>query len=175
MVDLRRSEAADALDILGVDPSFVVHLDFEDGALSRSADGLADALADVLRETKPDQVLVTSHSDRHPDHVAVARTARTVTPLAGHDVKLYEFPIWQRVPAFVFARSAVGGVRNRAGVAQPHGRPTLVQTDAFLTVKERAIQAYESQLEHFPLGFIEDFLLPFESFLEVVPPRQSSK
>ena len=135
---------------------------------------MADALSDVLRATRPDQVLVTSHSDRHPDHVAAARTARTVVPHAGRAVKLYEFPIWQRFPALTFARSAAGGVRNRAGGARPHGRPILVRTDAFLAAKERAIQAYESQLEHFPLGFTEDFLLPFESFIEVVSQRRSS-
>jgi LmbE family N-acetylglucosaminyl deacetylase len=173
LIELRRSEAVHALGILGVDPSFITHLDFDDGSLSRHSDDLSDALADVLRTTKPDQVLVTSRSDRHPDHVAAAGAARAVVPHAGREVRLYEFPIWQRLPAFTCARGAAQGVWDRSGAPQPRGRPMLVRTDDYLTLKERAIRAYESQLDHFPLGFREDFLLPFEMLVEIAARRRS--
>ena len=171
LIELRRSEAVDALGNLGVDASSIVHLDFEDGFVSQRSDDVADAVSDVLRSTKPDQVLVTSLIDRHPDHAAAARAARTVVPRAGLGTKLYEFPIWQRFPAIGFARSAVRGAGSRPGDTQPRGRPILVPTDPFLLAKQRAIRAYKSQAEHFPQGFIEDFLLPFESFAEIVPQR----
>jgi hypothetical protein len=41
--------------------------------------------------------------------------------------------------------------------------------DGYLETKHGAIQAYASQLDHFPLGFTEDFLLPFECFAESFP------
>jgi hypothetical protein len=90
----------------------------------------------------------------------------------GCGVKLYEFPIWQRFPALTFARSAARGGWEARGEAQPQGRPILVRTDDFLALKGQAIRAYESQLDHFPLGFLEDFSLPFETFVHVAPRRQ---
>ena len=43
-------------------------------------------------------------------------------------------------------------------------RPRLVRTDGFLEQKRSAIDSSASQLPHFPVGFVEDFLLPFEAF-----------
>ncbi len=155
MLRLRRDEAARALGILGVDEAGVVHLDFEDGAMPQQQTQMAEALAGLLAERAPEQVLVTSAQDRHPDHVAVALAARAAAASAG-GVGVYEYAVWQRVPALTVARS--------------RRRPLLVSSGGFVEQKRASIGAYESQLPHFPPGFVDDFLLPFETFAQVVAP-----
>jgi LmbE family N-acetylglucosaminyl deacetylase len=155
MLRLRRDEAARALGILGVEEARLVHLDFEDGAMPQRQTQMAQALSGLLAEHAPQQVLVTSAQDRHPDHVAVALAARAAAVSAG-DVGVYEYAVWQRVPALTAARS--------------RRRPLLVSSEGFVEHKRAAIGAYESQLPHFPPGFVDDFLLPFEAFTEVVAP-----
>lgn len=169
LITLRRAEAARALDILGVPETCIVNWDFEDGELSSHADDITFELTDLVRTTTPDQVLVTSVRDRHPDHVAVARSTRAaLSPLARPPV-LYEYPIWQRVPALMVALEAAraGRGRRREGAPRAVARPRLVQAGEFLAKKSRAISAYESQLPHFPVGFVDDFLLAHESYWEI--------
>jgi LmbE family N-acetylglucosaminyl deacetylase len=168
-VALRRAEASRALRALGVDESAAVHLDFEDGELTPRLDQVADALVDLVQATTPQQMLVTSVNDRHPDHVAVGRAARAAVNRCNRPPRLYEYPIWQRIPAMNAVRDAARAVAaggNR--FPRPIARPRLVRTDEFRNAKQQAITAYESQLPHFPVGFVEDFLLPYESFTEIV-------
>jgi LmbE family N-acetylglucosaminyl deacetylase len=169
LVELRRTEAASALAVLGVDRSSITHCEFEDGDIVRHRDAVTDVLTELLRRHAPDQVLVTSADDRHPDHVAVAMAARTAVARSRERPALYEYPIWQRVPALNFARGALlaGRTPSAAQPPQSAGRPRYVRAQEFLVVKQQALGAYESQLPHFPLGFIDDFLLPFESFTEI--------
>lgn len=175
LVALRRAETSRALRTLGMDESDTVHLDFLDGELTARFDEVADALADLVRTTRPQQVLVTSVNDRHPDHEATGRAARTVMARFNRPPTLFEYPIWQRVPAVNVARDATRAAMTRRSDRSPRpiARPRLVRTDAFLPAKQRAIAAYESQLPHFPVGFVEDFLLPYESFTEIVVGAQS--
>lgn len=150
--EIRRNEARQALSILGVDLSCVRLWDFEDGSLTDHRGDIEEALGDVLRTVAPEQVMVTSASDRHPDHVAVAQATRRTVSRFAPSVPLLEYSIWQRVPALSIVR---------AGASE---RPVLVYTRGFLQSKLEAIAAYESQMPYFPLGFVDDFALPFESF-----------
>jgi LmbE family N-acetylglucosaminyl deacetylase len=159
MLQLRREEATRALSILGVEEDRVVHLDFEDGAMPQRHQEMTQALSGLVAEHAPQQVLVTSARDRHPDHAAVAHAVRAAAT-AG-DVGVYEYAVWQRVPALTVARAG--------------RRPLLVSSSGFVDRKEAAIAAYESQLPHFPAGFVEDFLLPFETFTQVVAPGSGSR
>ena len=155
MLLLRREEASRALDLLGVEPASVHHLDFVDGDMPGQHQAMTEALARLVRDHAPDQVLVTSARDRHPDHAAVARAVGAAATTA-RGVGVYEYAVWQRVPAMTVARSG--------------RRPLLVSSSDFSERKQAALAAYESQLPHFPRGFVEDFLLPFETFTEVVAP-----
>jgi LmbE family N-acetylglucosaminyl deacetylase len=174
IIELRRAECTTALQSLGVEASAVVHLDFEDGALSARTADISDALADQIRRTAPSQVLVTSTKDRHPDHSAVGRALRATTRDAS--IELFEYAIWQRVPALAVASDALRSARPNQGsraAGRPSWRPRLVRTDGFLEEKRAAIDSYASQLPHFPVGFVEDFLLPFEAFTALSPVRQA--
>jgi LmbE family N-acetylglucosaminyl deacetylase len=166
IIELRKAECTEALRRLGVDSSDVVHLDFEDGALPARTADITDALADQIGRFTPSQVLVTSTKDRHPDHSAVGRALRATT--RDPSIEFFEYAIWQRVPALTVAGDALRSARpNHDGRAagRPSWRPRFVRTDGFLEQKRSAIDSYASQLPHFPVGFVEDFLLPFEAFI----------
>ncbi len=168
LLELRRTEARRALEVLGIDAHDTVHLGFDDGGMPGQGERLADALTDVLRLTDPEQVLVTSASDRHPDHVAVARATRAAVLRGAPGAQLFEYPIWQRIPALTVARDALRGGGRAEGRIR---RPRLVRADGYLDRKKAALDLYESQLPHFPAGFIADFLRPVEAFTEIVLPR----
>jgi LmbE family N-acetylglucosaminyl deacetylase len=174
LVRLRREEAQQALERLGVGESCTTFWDFEDGALTQEVDGVADRIQELLRVHSPRQLLVTSAHDRHPDHVAVALAARAAVAKPGPSVSLLEYPIWQRAPAITVARQAVRAMslRGDSRRASPVPVPRLVSSDGFLGSKRRALDAYASQLPHLPVGFVEDFMLPYEAFTEIrVPGR----
>jgi LmbE family N-acetylglucosaminyl deacetylase len=167
LIDLRRAEATRALTLLGVAEAHISCLDFPDGGLPDCRDAITDAIAHIIQVAAPEQVLVTSITDRHPDHRCVALAARRAVVdvgAAGTGPALFEYAIWQRVPAIAIARAAARS-RSRGNIPAP----IRVTTDGFLGAKTSAINAYRSQLPHFPPGFIDDFLLPFECFVEVDP------
>ena len=159
IVAMRRAEAARALNALGVDAARIVHLDFEDGRLSAQQAEIAPALGRVLEAVSPARVLVTSARDRHPDHSAVARATRDALAAHPGPAELLEYPIWQRAAGLTAARDVL-----RPGSGRPRRRPRLVAADGFLDSKRRAVAAYASQLPHLPAGFVEDFLVGYESF-----------
>ncbi|HET9580821.1 MAG TPA: PIG-L deacetylase family protein [Usitatibacter sp.] len=67
----RREEAIAAMRALGV----AAHdfLDARDGSLAAAVGSVGERLARILREWRPDVVLVPFLSDRHPDHFAANR------------------------------------------------------------------------------------------------------
>lgn len=157
LLETRRNEAFRALRILGIDSSHIRLWDFEDGALADHRSALAEALIEVLRVVAPEQVMVTSTNDRHPDHVAAAWATHSAVSRYAPRVPVLEYPIWQRVPALNILRGL------------PSARPVLVSTQGFLQQKREALDAYQSQLPHFPIGFVEDFAQPFETFVPARP------
>lgn len=169
VIELRKAEAFRALAILGVPRACIQMLDFQDGALSKQSGDIEDALTESLRSASPGQVLVTSSKDRHPDHTSVARATMAALSRSKVPAHLYEYPIWQRVPAWAVLRDIAtsAGSRWKHGTYAPPSRPRLASTDGFLEQKRQAIDEYKSQLPHFPVGFVDDFLLPFEQFTDV--------
>lgn len=168
LVAVRRAEARRALELLGVGDCFATFWDFEDGNLSHQVEAVGAKTAEFLRINAPQQVFVTSAHDRHPDHVAVALAARAAVAAAGQ-LLLHEYPVWQRFPAATVVRHAARAmsVRDRSRGPRPLPVPRLVRTDGFIGVKRRALDVYESQLPHLPVGFLEDFMLPHEAFTEI--------
>lgn len=175
-VVLRRTEALEALSRLGVAADDVEFLDFEDGTLVERLPEVAAALRRVIQRRSPQQVLVTSTADRHPDHAAVARVARHLLETGDLTGELFEYPVWQRMPALSTTAAGVRSRIERAGRSSPHGRPAsavarlrpvLVRTDGHLETKRLALAAYPSQLPYLPVGFVEDFLQPFEVLVAI--------
>lgn len=85
---LREREAAAATAILGLD--FRQNLGLPDARLADTP-AHREALAEVLRATRPRVVLIHDTQDRHPDHVAAGHIARHACFLAGL-IRLSEAP-----------------------------------------------------------------------------------
>lgn len=169
MIALRKEETRRAMAALGVDESEITFWDFHDGGMSEHLPELADRLLAFLEERAPDQVMVTSTLDRHPDHSTVGLAAREAVSRMQEPPTLLEYSIWQRIPALPFLRRRLARRRpaDDAGLTSVSAQPRLCRSETYLTQKKEAIAAYESQLPHFPAGWVEDFLLPFEHFAEV--------
>ncbi len=175
MILLRQEETRNALAELGVDGSEVTFWDFHDGTVSEHLPELVDRLVPFMEGIAPEQVMVTSALDRHPDHSTVGLAAREAVSRMQEPPTLLEYPIWQRIPALPFLRRRFANMRPAGGTgpADASARPQLCWSETFLMQKKEAIAAYESQLPHFPAGWVEDFLLPFEHFAEVPRDEES--
>jgi len=181
LVRVRRQEALEATGRLGLGPDDVVFLDFEDQGLADNLAELTERLAALVEGFRPEELLVASVLDHHPDHHAVGQAARRLLDAAAFDGRLAEYPMgfWRTMPwrgrprgAARTAWSFLSG--SLSAVARL--RPELVRTDGYLDRKRHVLDAYASQLtnltgeaEWWTLDdpFLEHFLGPYEVHLPV--------
>jgi len=76
----RDAETARANELMGVE--YRTNLELPDGRVQPTIEA-REALARVLRETRPETVLTHTTDDRHPDHAATGRLAREAWYLSG--------------------------------------------------------------------------------------------
>ena len=117
----RDAELRASCAVLGLDDDAVTHLAFPETQLHVAGDDLVDAVADVVRASRPDDVLVTSEFDPHSDHAALG--AATLRALAGTDVRVCVYPVWQ----WERPRS---WMRTRQGAARPERISTAGTSNA---------------------------------------------
>ncbi len=86
----RLTEVRQALGVLGADEAEIVPLGMSGGAIRDGAAGLEEALAQLCAGF--DLCLAPWEGDRHPDHEAVGRTARTVSAALG--IPVLGCPVW---------------------------------------------------------------------------------
>ncbi len=92
--EIRREEAVEACAILGVRGDDLVQLAH---AHLRSQDWLANVrghVVDLLRDFGPDEVLVNSALDYHPDHRALNQLLRDLVRSGVYTGRVTEYPIW---------------------------------------------------------------------------------
>jgi LmbE family N-acetylglucosaminyl deacetylase len=181
LVRVRRQEALEATGRLGLGPDDVVFLDFEDQGLADNLAELTERLAALVEGFRPQELLVASVLDHHPDHHAVGRAARRLQDTGAFDGRVAEYPMgfWRTMPwrgrprgaartAWSFLSGSVAAVARL--------RPELVRTDGYLDRKRHVLDAYASQLtnltgeaEWWTLDdpFLEHFLGPYEVHLPV--------
>lgn len=164
LIEIRRGESLTALAELGVAETDVTFLGFEDGSLGPRSDDVARRLAPIISRTAAEQVFVSSAFDRHRDHAALGRTVRGLLERSTVAPRLFEYAVWQRVPAWSLG---VGAVRTLGWRDARKLRPQAVSTHGFLDAKRDAIAAYSTQMTVLPPGFVEDFLQPVELFVPV--------
>jgi LmbE family N-acetylglucosaminyl deacetylase len=181
LVRVRRREALEATGRLGLGPDDVVFLDFEDQGLADRLPELTERLAALVAEFRPEELLVSSVLDHHPDHHAVGLAARRLLDAGAVSGRVAEYPMgfWRTLPwrdrprgAARTSWSFLSG--SLAAVARLH--PELVRTDGYLDRKRHVLDAYASQLtnltgeaEWWTLDdpFLEHFLGPVEVHLPV--------
>ncbi len=180
LASLRAAEAKAACRALGLAEDQLRLLSWEDCSLGERIDELAQLIAGVVRDVRPDDVVVPSGLDWHPDHQAVNRAGRMAVGLvSGFEGQLLEYPVWHwadgpwtRGGARSVPRKLFDLVREPC-TSLTGPRPHLVATGPYMDRKRRALGAYRTQIENLtgePTWAVLDerflglFLRPFELF-----------
>lgn len=137
---IRMRETRTALASLGVSPENIQFLGLPDGRLRHHRDRLTEQLAQVLRATTPDHVLVPFRFDRHPDHLALTRCMHAALAVTGSDAVVYEYFVYWR-----WQLLAQKDVRKYIGAEH------LVRVDleGHAAEKRRALDCFRSQTTRF--------------------------
>ena len=164
-VEIREEEARQACAVLGLPSENITFLRFEDRRLADHRGLLRERLFDIFDTMNPEEILVSSVIDNHPDHRVLAELGRELAQARRDRVRvLYEYPIWFWDPRILRVRDLLAL------------RPRIVRTGEFRMRKHAAIAAYHSQVTNIigdtrsaPLrkGFLRQFLQPEEIFFEV--------
>ncbi|HTX64328.1 MAG TPA: PIG-L family deacetylase [Opitutaceae bacterium] len=167
---LRAREARAALAILGVEAARLHFMGWPDGRLAHldlvaAAAGVA-ALASLLRQLQPDEIVLPWRRDGSSEHEAAFTLVRRAVAAAGLAPVWLEFPVW----AWWSPRLLVRFLRT----ATPTRRLPLGGDRA---TKARALAQYQSQIAPvppwcnaaLPAGFADLFLGPNEYFATPLP------
>jgi LmbE family N-acetylglucosaminyl deacetylase len=163
---LREEEAKAALSLLGLGQERLFFLRYPDGDAPREGAALAEAaetLAALIAEYGCGMMAVSWRHDPHCDHAAAAAIAAYACRLAG--ARLVAYPVWAwSLPSdMVIDEAPIRGFR--------------LEISRHLSAKRAAIAAHRSQYAglidddpdgfQMPAEFIESFLLPVETYLDV--------
>jgi len=158
----RAREVTEACRILGVDVDDLVLLGLPDGELTRHEGELVEHITREIDAHRPDDVLVTSTRDWHPDHQALGRAVRRAAARSRRTPRVFEYPIWWWVEGPWRRR----GPRSRLRYGMAYAADTLVSlyrprvrmvsTGPHASTKRRAIAAHRTQVE--PLDDTSDWV-----------------
>ena len=151
LAGIRAKEVVEACAALGVDPEDVIQLGHEDTRVAEVEDEVSEELFGILDETRPDEVLVVSGLDHHPDHRAVNRATHDALSRLGYRPRVAEFPVWSWIDGpWLDQRSRPPLSRAANLLTAPartllEGRATTVSTAGYLDRKRAALAAHASQ------------------------------
>ncbi|MBD2354834.1 PIG-L family deacetylase [Tolypothrix sp. FACHB-123] len=160
IVQIRKQEAVNALEILGVKPSEIYFLEKPDGKLpdldNEERQQTIKQIAELLNRYQPEEVYVPHRKDCHRDHEATYQLVKDAIAQAEITVELLQYPIWLfwRAPLFILLK------------LQDIAAAYYVSISSVQDKKNRAISAYYSQISSLPPGFIQRFLGSHEIFFK---------
>ena len=140
---LRRTEAFEALAVLGVESSAIHFLDERDGSLSSLGathrDALVKKIAALLDDIRPDEVFLPCHHDGSDEHTATFTYVRDALRHSPHQPEVWQYPVWAWwKPYFLLKNLLLSGVAHR------------LPMEDFQPVKFRALECYRSQAQPTP-------------------------
>ncbi|HTZ20335.1 MAG TPA: PIG-L family deacetylase [Opitutaceae bacterium] len=98
LATLRQGEARQAMRLLGVEETALHFLDVADGTLAHldppAAADLAEKIAGLLRQVRPDEIFLPMRDDGSSEHDAAFVVVQRALDLAGLHPRLFEFPVW---------------------------------------------------------------------------------
>ena len=159
LAEIRAAELVAACRALGVADADIVQLGHEDTCVDGVVDDVAATLHELIARQRPQEILVCSGLDHHPDHRAVNRAVhRAVRDMTGDSnagvlvpPQIREYPVWSWIDGpWLDQRQRTPLGRAVHLVGDPlssllRGRPEVVATGDFLSAKRAALAAHESQ------------------------------
>ena len=135
---VRRAESTMALEHLGVPPVNLHFLDLPDGQLEHHEQALEGSFRNLIRQLRPDHVLIPFRYDRHPDHLAVNRAVHAA--MRESQAGLFEYFVyyrWRMLPG----RDVRTYLRSDSVFA--------VDVQPVTRRKRTALDCFKSQINHY--------------------------
>ncbi len=148
---MRRTEALEACDRLGVDQTDVMFLGYPDGEVGRYSSELSAKIEEVVKATGADEILAPWIHDYHPDHRLLSAVVRRLAAEGRLATPVLEYPIWSWQAWPWSARPSDLLHASKRCLRHPikpltEGRPILIRMDGYREAKKYALDAYRSQL-----------------------------
>ncbi|HOI56151.1 MAG TPA: PIG-L family deacetylase [Phycisphaerae bacterium] len=150
---MRKDETRRAVAILAGEAAAIRFLDVEDATLAHHVDAVAETLASIVREVRPDEIYVTSQHEEHPDHVAACVAVRSAMRSTRSRATLYRYVI------------ALAGGRSPDTVGEP---TVAVDIGPQQDLKRRAVSQFASHLTIVGRGQTEPFFASIEPWVRPV-------
>ena len=163
----RLREAQEVMNYIGLPPSNLINLGFNDQQLSYQLEALANSIVDLIGEHEPDIVITHPYEGGHPDHDAVAFSC--------HHALMVLKRLGKTLPHLVEMTSyfSSGGERVVGEFAQENHEAMSIMFDQDSRIYKKGLyQCYSSQLEllkTFPLEVERFRLAPRYDFTQ--PPE----
>lgn len=165
-IGVRRREAIEALEVLGVKESKIDFMNWEDGDLSyllsskskykKDSDNYMECLKAYIENYKPENIYVTYKHDRLPDHEAAYYIVKS---LGIKNTKIIQYAVW-----FFYGRTWPLRYLYYVMKGDRFYREDI-KTER--KIKQRAIDCYKSQKESIlPKRFIKMFNKSYEVYIE---------
>jgi LmbE family N-acetylglucosaminyl deacetylase len=140
---LRRTEAFQALAILGVESSAIHFLDERDGSLKglgpMHRDALVEKLAALIDDLRPGEIFLPCHYDGSDEHTATFTCIRDALLHSSHRPNVWQYPVWAWwKPHFLLANLFLSREVRR------------LPMEDFQSIKFSALACYRSQIQPMP-------------------------
>ncbi len=100
LAQLRRAEAIQAMQLLGVADGALQFLDAPDGTLAHlnptAFEAIAQRLATLIAPLAPTELFLPCHDDGSSEHIAAFKLTTRALQLAKLNPRLLEYPVWAR-------------------------------------------------------------------------------
>lgn len=175
---LRKEEARRAVSRLGLRPADLRFLDVPDTKVADHVDEIADRLAQLITELAPDQLLIPTSCDGHPDHDATNVAALEAAKRAGFTGQVLEYGVWLWTHWPWTRGYGTEGFTARRLLRDPMDRvrevrPLVVAAKGYRSRQAYALAAHGSQVGPavgggaLPASLLAAIKTPFELYLEV--------
>jgi len=178
LVALRKDEARRAGSRLGLRPADIRFLDVPDTKVGEHVEEVADRLADLIRELEPEQLLIPTSCEGHPDHDATNAAAIEAVKRAGFGGQVLEYGVWLWTHWPWTKGYGTEGYTPRRMLRDPMDRvrevrPLLVGAKGYRSRQAYALAAHGSQVSGpsrgggtLPKSLLAATRTPFELYLE---------
>jgi N-acetylglucosamine malate deacetylase 1 len=160
IIQIRKQEAVKALETLGLTAADINFLDKADGSLrdlnSTEKQETINQIVELIKYYQPEEIYVPHRKDCHRDHEATYELVKNAIAQAEIKAELLEYPIWLfwRAPLFIILKWQDIAAASHLSIASVKDK------------KNRAISAYNSQIQSLPPSFIQRFLGSYEIFFK---------